>query len=74
MEYSKNKTNYEYKAKLKLLKKQGYFWNRNFIEKNLLTEARNAILEYSKLDVEKKLTYNYGDSEIRIHNSQDLIP
>tara|TARA_B100000963_G_C22575659_1_gene648286 strand:- start:571 stop:1296 length:726 start_codon:yes stop_codon:yes gene_type:complete len=58
-----------------LLKKDGYFSIKSFINKKEIDLAYSGIHKFIKeKNKNVKLVYNYGNSEIRIWNSQILIP
>ena len=64
----------DYSSQLSQLRNEGFFWQDLELNPKILEKAKKEILEYVTLDVNKKLIYNYGNSEIRIFNCQDNIP
>ena len=57
------------------LRDKGFFdWNEFITDRSLLDSAVTEINSYIEQDINNKLEYNYGRSEVRIWNAQNVIP
>lgn len=64
----------DYISKMYKLRNEGFFWHDLGLNYKILEQAKKDILDYVDLDIDNKLIYNYGSSEVRIFNCQENIP
>ena len=56
------------------LRDKGFFdWNEFITDRSLLDSAVTEINSYIEQDINNKLEYNYGRSEVRIWNAQNVM-